>query len=324
MARARKAEVAQTRGASTHALRVRDKVNSLAVHHLQTCQKTLRDLLQGWVASCMTWLVIGIALALPMFLYVLLANSTNLSDEFDGSARINLYLNDQVNQEAVLKALGAMPEVSSLIVISPDDALDAFQTESGFGNILSSLPVNPLPTVIELEPAQNAPAELAVLKTKLSRMQGIERVAVDLEWLARLQALLSLGQRFVYTLAIFLSLGVALAIGNTVRLAIENRRAEIEVIKLVGATDAFVRRPFLYLGFWYGMGGAIIAWILVQASFFVLSGPIEQLLVSYQNQFDLKGMGLPATLLMFGVGIGLGIAGAALAVSRHLHTIEPK
>ena len=113
------------------------------------------------------------------------------------------------------------------------------------------------------------------------------------------------------------------AIGNTVRLAIENRRAEIEIIKLVGATDAFVRRPFLYLGFWYGIGGALIAFFLVQGSFVVLSGPIEQLLVSYQNQFALTGMGFLATLLMFGAGVGLGVGGAALAVSRHLHTIEP-
>ncbi|MFT7091945.1 MAG: cell division transport system permease protein, partial [Candidatus Azotimanducaceae bacterium] len=145
----------------------------------------------------------------------------------------------------------------------------------------------------------------------------------DLEWIERLFALLALGERFVTTLGLFLSLGVVLAIGNTIRLAIENRRAEIEIIKLVGATDAFVRRPFLYLGFWYGFGGALVAWLMVQASLIVLSGPIEQLLDSYQNQFLLEGLDLITTLTLFGVGIGLGVVGAAVAVGRHLHTIEP-
>jgi cell division transport system permease protein len=127
----------------------------------------------------------------------------------------------------------------------------------------------------------------------------------------------------VYTLAAFLGIGVALAIGNTIRLAIENRRSEIEIIKLVGATDAFVRRPFLYLGFWYGFGGALVAWILVQFSFLLLGEPIEALMLSYQNQFTLQGLGFGVSLLMFALGSGLGVAGSAVAVSRHLHTIEP-
>jgi cell division transport system permease protein len=268
--------------------------------------------------------VIGIALALPMFLYVLLSNSANLGQEFDGTARINVYLSNDANAQQMLRNLRGKQEVAEATLITPEQALSAFETESGFSNILQSLPKNPLPAVIELSPQLNEPAQLAVLTTQLKDMAGIDRVAVDLEWLARLQALVDLGERFVYTLAVFLSLGVALAIGNTVRLAIENRRDEIEIVKLVGATDAFVRRPFLYLGFWYGVGGALIAWILVQGSLLVLSSPIQQLLVSYQNQFGLQGIGLAATLFMFAVGIGLGVGGAGLAVSRHLHTIEPK
>lgn len=312
------------RGASTLSLGMTDKVKSAWVHHLETCKKTLLDLLRSWVASLMTWLVIGIALALPMFLYVLLSNSANLGQEFDGTARINVYLSNDANAQQMLRNLRGKQEVAEATLITPEQALSAFETESGFSNILQSLPKNPLPAVIELSPQLNEPAQLAVLTTQLKDMAGIDRVAVDLEWLARLQALVDLGERFVYTLAVFLSLGVALAIGNTVRLAIENRRDEIEIVKLVGATDAFVRRPFLYLGFWYGVGGALIAWILVQGSLLVLSSPIQQLLVSYQNQFGLQGIGLAATLFMFAVGIGLGVGGAGLAVSRHLHTIEPK
>jgi cell division transport system permease protein len=216
-----------------------------------------------------------------------------------------------------------MPQIDSTRLISASDALKDFEAETGFGNVLLSLPRNPLPDVIEVMPADLTPAELRLLTTRLDVYESIERIAIDLEWIERLFALLALGERFVATLGLFLAHGVVLAIGNTIRLAIENRRSEIEIIKLVGATDAFVRRPFLYLGFWYGFGGALIAWLMVQVSLGVLGSPIQQLLDSYQNQFILEGMGVVASLALFMVGIGLGVAGAAIAVSRHLHTIEP-
>lgn len=321
---ARNSSTNANRGASTHSLGVTDKVKSLGAHHRETCVKTLGDLTNSWLASLMTWLLIGIALALPTFLYLLLTNTMNVGDEFDGTARVNLYLVEEANPSEVAAELEALPEVVSLKLITSDQALDSFQDQSGFANILGSLPENPLPDVIELEPADNSAAALELLTAQLASYPEVEQVAVDLEWLNRLQSLLNLGERFVSTLAAFLAIGVALAIGNTIRLAIENRRSEIEIIKLVGATDAFVRRPFLYLGFWYGFGGALVAWLLVQGSMILLSGPIEQLLLSYQNQFALQGLGFSVSLLMFVVGSGLGVAGAAIAVSRHLHTIEPQ
>ena len=313
----------QTKGASTHSLGVTDKVRSVGAHHRETCIKTLRDLLASWATSLMTWLVIGIALALPAILYLLLFNATSLGGGFDGSARINLYLESGSEAQALLAEIRALDEVETAKYISADEALKSFEAETGFGNILLSLPRNPLPDVIEAKPVELSPAALRLLTTRLSSFTGVERVAIDLEWIERLFALLALGERFVTTLALFLSLGVVLAIGNTIRLAIENRRSEIEIIKLVGATDAFVRRPFLYLGFWYGFGGALVAWLMVQASLIVLSGPIEQLLDSYQNQFSLNGLDIITTFALFGVGIGLGVSGAAIAVSRHLHMIEP-
>lgn len=312
-----------TRGASTHSLGIADKVKSVGVHHRETCLKTLRDLLDSWLASLMTWLLIGVALALPVFLYLLLTNTMALGKDFDGTARMSLYLNGEVDKSLLMEELKNLPEILDVKLIEADDALSSFQAESGFSDILSSLPVNPLPDVIELQPQDSSPLELELLSKSLQSRPEISRVAVDLEWLRRLQALLLFGERFVYTLAAFLAIGVALAIGNTIRLAIENRRSEIEIIKLVGATDAFVRRPFLYLGFWYGFGGALVAWILVQFSFLLLGEPIEALMLSYQNQFTLQGLGFGVSLLMFALGSGLGVAGSAVAVSRHLHTIEP-
>ena len=320
---AKTAQQPANRGASTHSLGVTDKVKSAYAHHLETCIKTLRELLQSWLASLMTWTLIGIALALPAFLHVLLTNTMALGQDFDGSARVNIYLTPGAEHAVLMETLASEPEVDELRLITSDQALASFQEDSGFSNILSSLPGNPLPDVIELKPNDSSPVSLELLTSKLEAREEVDRVAVDLEWLNRLQALLNLGDRFVSTLALFLCIGVALAIGNTIRLAIENRRAEIEIVKLVGATDAFVRRPFLYLGFWYGFGGALLAWILVELSFLVLSGPIERLLLSYQNQFSLEGVGFFTTLLMFAAGSLLGVIGAAISVSRHLHTIEP-
>lgn len=312
-----------SKGASTHSLGVSDKMRSVGAHHRETCLKTLRDLLQSWLTSLMTWLVIGIALALPAFLYLLLVNAGNLGGDFNGTARINLYLEKGSDGVALDREISALPEVQSTRLITASEALRDFEAETGFGNVLLSLPNNPLPDVIEVMPIDLSPVELRLLTAQLETQKGIDRIAVDLEWIERLFALLALGERFVATLGLFLALGVVLAIGNTIRLAIENRRSEIEIIKLVGATDAFVRRPFLYLGFWYGFGGALVAWVMVQIGLGVLGDPIQQLLDSYQNQFDLKGMGPLASLSLFTVGVGLGVAGAAIAVSRHLHTIEP-
>ena len=311
------------KGASTHSLRFVDRLKAAFAHHFITCKKTFSDLINSWITSLMTWLVIGIALALPAILYLLLVNAGSVGSEFDGSARINLYLKSGAAGEELLQEIAALPEIRNATYIDATDALKDFELETGFSNILLTLPTNPLPDVIEVEPLELPPVELRLLTTKFNELDGVERVAVDLEWVERLFTILVLGERFVLTLGTFLSIGVVLVIGNTIRLAIENRRSEIEIIKLVGATDAFVRRPFLYLGFWYGLGGALLGWVMVQASLMVLAAPIEQLLVSYQHQFALTGMGFLASVSLFLSGIGLGVLGAAIAVSRHLHTIEP-
>ena len=151
----------------------------------------------------------------------------------------------------------------------------------------------------------------------------VDRVSVDLQWLERLFAILSFSRRLVTAFGLVLALGVLLVMGNTIRLAIENRRQEIEVVKLVGGTDAFVRRPFLYLGFWYGLGGALLACLLLQISLLVLSAPVEVLAQSYRDDFALQGPGLTGILLLLVTGSLLGVLGSLIAVSRHLAAIEP-
>lgn len=314
-------------GATVAVTSVRGKLGAWVNHHRKVAVESLSSLLAEWVTSLMTWMVIGIALALPIILYVMLVNIGELGRDWDGKPRISLYLQHNVSESearALRQNLVKRPDVESALFISSDDALVEFQARSGFGDVLSTLDQNPLPAVIEIKPSSNELGQLRLQVISLGGYELVETVKFDLEWVERLFAMLQFGERLVVSLGFVLSLGVLLAIGNTIRLAIENRRSEIEIVKLVGGTDSFVRRPFLYLGFWYGVGGALIAWLLVQGSLSFLSGPVEILAQSYRDDFALSGLTAMDSLSIFIGGSGLGILGALVAVGRHLSEIEPK
>ena len=274
----------------------------------------------------MTWLVIGIALALPGILYVMLNNIADVSTDWGGKPRVSLYLQKEVTKDAgdaLAKEIRVSASVEEVRFVSSEAALKDFQQRSGFGDVLNSLDRNPLPHVIEVVLVSSEPMALTGLMAGWESDRRIAKVSVDLAWLERLFALLQFGERLVWSLSLVLALGVVLIMGNTIRLAIENRRQEIEVIKLFGATDSFVRRPFLYLGFWYGFGGATIAMILLQSSLVFLAEPVELLAQSYRDDFALQGPGAGGVLFLLLMGSLLGIAGAVVAVSRHLRLIEP-
>ena len=154
-------------------------------------------------------------------------------------------------------------------------------------------------------------------------LPGVAQAQFDLEWVRRLDAILRLAQRGVLILALLLGIAVLLVVGNTIRLAILSRRAEIEVIKLIGGTDAFIRRPFLYAGLFQGLFGGLLAWILVAASLALLAGPVRDLAGLYGSGFELAGLGLRAGAILLLGGAFLGWTGSRLAVGRHLRAIEP-
>lgn len=294
-------------------------------NHRRVLQETLRSLRRDWLTSLMTWLVLGIALALPLFLYLVLMNAANISGGFDGKPRISIYLESGLTSDegmALARRLAEEHPDAAAVYISPAEALREFQSRSGFGDVLNSLPSNPLPGVIELVPSENEPGALRQRASEYQSLPGVELVVMDIAWIERLFALFTLGERLVLALSLVLALGMLLVIGNTIRLEIENRRDEIEVVKLVGGTDSFVRRPFLYLGLGYGSGGALTAWLLVQLSLWFLRGPVELLAQSYQNAYSLRGLSVEETLGVFVTGALLGIIGAAMAVSKHLHGME--
>ncbi|WP_250655500.1 permease-like cell division protein FtsX [Alkalimarinus coralli] len=302
--------------------------DSYVANHRKIAKESLRRLMKQPVSSLMTWAVIGIALSLPVGLSVLLANVQQLSSGWDGSAQITLFLKMDVsdkNASNLALELSARPTIAQADFISRSSALDEFKTLSGFGEVLNYLDENPLPHVIVVKPAKSLATvqQTNDLQQRLSEIKLVEKAQLDLQWVQRLHTMTELIQRGVWALAFLLALAVLLVIGNTIRLAIENRRDEIVVVKLVGATDGFVRRPFLYTGLWYGLGGGLIAFCLVQITLFWLDSPISELARLYYSSFSLSGLDLESTLFLLTTSMLLGWCGAWVAVRRHLGAIEP-
>ncbi len=313
-------------GATAAVTGIKGKSGAWLVHHGSVARESLSALMTDWLSSLMTWMVIGIALALPIILYVILVNVGALGEGWDGKPRISLYLKPAITEDegrTLARKLEKQSDVEAITYISAHEALVEFRSLSGFGDVLDALDKNPLPAVLEVKPKDRDIARLRLQVVSFGELEQVATVKFDLAWIERLFALLQLGERLVATLGFVLALGVLLVIGNTIRLSIENRRSEIEIVKLVGGTDSYVRRPFLYLGFWYGLGGAMIATLLVQVSLVFLAAPVEVLAQSYRDDFSLTGLSVAGSLAVLSGGSLLGIIGALLSVGRHLSEIEP-
>ena len=316
------------RGASATAVGIRGALRAYALMHLQAVIFSLGQIRRTPASSLMTIAVIGIALALPSGLHLLLKNIQDVSASWDSASQVSLFLKKDLSDssvKALANQLRDMREIEEVIEINPQRALQEFRQISDFGDALNTLQENPFPTVLIVEPASShsAPAAVEALLLRLTTMSGIELAQLDMEWLRRWYALMDIVKRAVLVLAILLSLAVLLIIGNTIRLAIQSRREEIEVQKLIGATDAFIRRPFIYSGIWHGLIGAFIAFVLVNAAVWLLDGSVRQLSRLYGSDFSLHSMSFAVTVLLLLMGIALGYLGARLSVGHHLRDIEP-
>ncbi|WP_321527388.1 permease-like cell division protein FtsX [Sedimenticola selenatireducens] len=298
------------------------------MRHLQVALASLGRLIRTPLSSLMTTLVIGIALALPAGLYLLLGNVQTLSGNWDGAASISLFLKQEASDKQARQLASRLqndPAINQVKLISRTEALEEFRQLSGFAGVLDSLDENPLPSLLIVEPtAQHAePVPAEALLARLRQNSEVEFAQLDLQWVRRFHAITRIAQRGVIILASLLGLSVLLIVGNTIRLEIQNRHAEIEITKLIGGTNAFIRRPFLYNGAWYGLFGGISAWLMVTVSLLLLDNPIEQLAGLYQSGFQLSGIGFSTLLMLLGGSTLLGLAGSWIAVGRHLNEIEP-
>jgi cell division transport system permease protein len=298
-------------------------------NHASVARDSLTRMSHNRLSSIMTAAVIGIALAMPSGLYLLLGNADRLSGSWDGQASLSIFLKESVKPATatrLAKTVQGWPEVNSVELITPQQALDEFSQHSGFADVLETLEKNPLPTVLIVQPVKEhaLPEAAEALHDRLSKLPETELVQLDLQWVQRLTAMIDIARRAVLIIGSLLALAVLLVIGNTIRLEIQNRRDEILVTKLIGATNGFVRRPFLYSGLWYGALGAIFAWLLVEGGFLLLSAPVAKLAGLYQSDFSLQTQPFQLLYQLLGAGMLLGLLGSWLAVGRHLSDIEPR
>lgn len=284
-----------------------------------------------WFNPVSTWITlaaIAIALSLPTSLHVLLNNMQTLTDDKREVPTITLFMKQNISEQQTKdrsELLKELPEVSDVQVITREQAIDEFKQISGFAETLETLPENPLPHVLILTP------KLSVLNTdeavnqfsdKLKAYPEVSNIQVDIEWIQRLRAILNIADRIVLVVSILLGLTMLLVIGNTIRLDIENRKEEITVTRLIGATNAYIRRPFIFGGFWLGLFGGVISLVIVHFALLFLISPVNDLAREYGSNFTLNGIDVVMTLQILVLSTALGVVGAWLAVSRYLWKSE--
>ncbi len=303
-------------------------VQAYFARHAQTLVGSLGRIVHHPFATLMTMGVVAVALALPLFLNLLLANVRTATGNWNDAFDLSVYMDRKASaarSAALAKQLRLRGDVAQVRVITADQALAEFRSASGFGNALDALTDNPLPDTLIVTPTldRSTPQGTEALQGAISAMPDVQAVQLDTEWVKRLHGMLDILRRVVLLTGALLGAGVVLIVGNTIRLDILNRRAEIEVMKLVGASDRFARRPFLYSGIWYGLGGGLLALLLVALAAAVLRLPVESLAKLYGSQFHLQGLGVSTGALVLGIAVGLAWLGSWLAATRHIRGIDP-
>jgi cell division transport system permease protein len=304
-------------------------VSSYGTRHLQALFGALGRLTRAPLATLLTLIVIGVALALPAGLALVVNNlrlaTGDLSNAVDFS--VHFKLGTPIERvEQIAKNARERTGITSVTVTTAGQALEESKQASGFGDALAALEDNPLPHHITVRPARDAsgPAEVESLRRYFSAFPEVEIVQLDLDWVRRLHSLLDVLKRSLWVVMAVLGLGVLAVIGNTIRLEIQHRRAEIEVTKLVGGSNAFVRRPFLYTGLFYGLGGAALAALILVGGMAYLDQAVRELSAQYGGSFRMVGLDGRGAGILAGVGAALGWFGALISTGRHLRRIEPR
>ena len=301
---------------------------TLPIRHIQQAIGSLGDLWRTPFTSVMTVFVLGISLALPATMHLFVKNAQQVSEQWDSASQITLFLKLSVNDKSaqnLVKRLKLYPEVTDVHYISAKQALKEFKILSGFGQSLEYLEKNPLPATILVIPTNRASQADAAneLLAKLTQEREVDQAKLDLEWLTRLEAIAQLIKDIVSGVALLLCLSVVLIVGNTIRLAILSQQDAIAIMKLVGATDSFIQRPFLYSGFWYGIFGGILSWVVVSLLAQYLSTAVGNLTDLYQSNFQLQGLAFSEAAMLIILAVLLGLVGSYISVRNHIRAIEP-
>ena len=321
--------MAVTRNADAVApVRSSGPVSIWLTRHASTSLGALGRLARNPFSSLMIVLVIAVTLALPAAINLVVKNARAISGNWDNALDFSVFLKLELSaSEAndLARLIEQRADVDTVQFISAADALAEFRVKSGFGAALDQLPDNPLPHTLVVRPSPgNTRASMILLHEELTNLPETELVQVDTEWVQRFHAILDILRQAIAIGASLLGIAIVVIIGNTIRLDIENRREEIEVTKLIGASNAFVRRPFLWTGFWYGLFGGLTALALVYYGLFLLQGPVARLAGLYQGNIIITGLGLTEATALVAIGVFLGLFGSWFTAARHMRRIEPR
>ncbi|MDJ0916133.1 MAG: permease-like cell division protein FtsX [Woeseiaceae bacterium] len=298
------------------------------LRHASCCVGALGKMARQPVASFMIILVIAITLALPAALHLLVKNVSVISGGWEQALDFSVFLEDgQTASEAegLARLIEQRADVESVELVTSDQALEEFKELSGFGDALDQLSRNPLPHTLIVRPSTaNTSQSMVLLREELQNLPETALVQIDTEWVQRFHAILAIVERSILIGAVLLAAAIITIIGNTIRLDIQNRRDEIEVTKLIGASNGFVRRPFLWSGFWYGAFGALLAIGLVQYGFALLRPQVTQLASLYQSNLAVMSLDMAQAGSIVLGGVLLGLLGSWFAAARHMRAIEPR
>ncbi len=305
------------------------RVKATLVQHVHQVIHSFFELWKTPFATMMTILVLGVALSLPTVFHVVYKNVERVSGQWDSASEVSLFLKKNISEERVqvlINKLGLYEDIEAVTYISRHQALLEFKEMSGFSKALSYLDENPLPAVLVVVPVKSAmnAAGSKLLVAKLEREQDIDLVSVDIDWIEKLQAIFYLVVDMVIGIAALLLLSVLLIVSNTIRLNILNQRDEIEVLKLVGATNSFIQLPYIYIGAWYGFLGGVIAWFFSWVLVIWLESGVMNLTGLYQAQFQIISLNFDESITLLIVAALLGFIASFISVKQYLVKIEPK
>jgi cell division transport system permease protein len=296
--------------------------------HASTSIGALGRLSRQPFASLMIVLVIAVTLALPAAINVVVKNAQSVSSSWNNALDFSVYLKLDVSvseAEGLARLIRQRADVESVDLVTADTALAEFKLASGFGDALDQLGNNPLPHALVVRPGPgNTGASLTLLQEEIGNLPETDLVQIDTEWVQRFHAILDIVRKAIAIGSALLGIAIVVIIGNTIRLDIENRREEIEVTKLIGASNAFVRRPFLWTGFWYGLLGGASALALVQYGLYLLKEPVTRLAGLYQGNITVVTLGISASLTIIGAAVFLGLFASWVTAARHMRRIEPR
>lgn len=308
---------------------VRRKIRAWVRRHSYSFFSSLGVLLKHKVGTLMTVLVLGIAMFLPLGLYITLENLDKLNLHQDEWSAVTVFFKPGTTQDEVRRVaddLEKRMQPEAVKIISPEEGMVDFREASGFGESLEMLEENPLPWVMQVSPqpgsTEQVEKSVEELTAFLQSVNSVEVTQFDYKWLQRLGRMMELGEAVVTVLILLFGLAVVVVVANTIRLDVASHAEEIEILALVGAGNAFVRQPFLYSGLWYGLIGAFVAVVLLALAMLYLGRPLGLLLETYGSVFDLRGLGAYNTLwVLLGGGL-LGWLGAWISVQRYLRLLK--